>query len=85
MTQERVLTLEHVATTVLPADPSVRLIGREDLERHINEARQGHAAAQRLAKPCRDFANSASGPYRTVDRTAGIGQRAGHPGKSLPP
>lgn len=42
-------------------------------------------AAQRLAKPCRDFANSASGPYRTVDRTAGIGQRAGHPGKSLPP
>lgn len=36
--------LEQIVTTVLPADPSFRLIGREELERHINEARQSALA-----------------------------------------
>ena len=36
--------LEQIVTTVLPTDPSFRLIGREELERHINEARQSALA-----------------------------------------
>ena len=36
--------LEKIVTTVLPADPSFRVIGREELERHINEARQSALA-----------------------------------------
>lgn len=36
--------LEQIVTTVLPVDPSFRLIGREELERHINEARQSALA-----------------------------------------
>lgn len=32
--------LEQIVTTVLAADPSFRSIGREELERHINEARR---------------------------------------------
>lgn len=32
--------LEQIVTAVLPADPSFRLIGREELEPHIDEARQ---------------------------------------------
>lgn len=32
--------LEQVVKTVLPADPSFRLTGRDDLERHIDQARQ---------------------------------------------
>ncbi len=36
--------LEQIVTTVLPTDPSFRLIGREELERHINEARQSASA-----------------------------------------
>ena len=36
--------LEQIVTTVLPADPSFRLIGREEMDRHINEARQNALA-----------------------------------------
>jgi hypothetical protein len=36
--------LEQIVTTVLPADPSFRLIGRDELERHIDEARQSALA-----------------------------------------
>jgi hypothetical protein len=36
--------LEQILTTVLPFDPSFRLIGREDLDRHINEARKNALA-----------------------------------------
>ncbi len=36
--------LEQIVATVLPADPSFRSIGREVLERHINEARQSALA-----------------------------------------
>lgn len=32
--------LEQIVTAVLPADPSFRLIGREELDRHVDEARQ---------------------------------------------
>jgi hypothetical protein len=32
--------LRQIVTTVLPTDPSFRLIGREELDRHINEARK---------------------------------------------
>jgi hypothetical protein len=36
--------LKQIVITVLPTDPSFRLIGREELERHINEARQSALA-----------------------------------------
>lgn len=36
--------LEQIVTTVLPTDPSFRSIGREELDRHINEARQSALA-----------------------------------------
>ncbi|KHQ54772.1 hypothetical protein OA50_00606 [Mameliella alba] len=36
--------LEQIVTSVLPADPSFRLVGREELEFHINEARQNALA-----------------------------------------
>jgi hypothetical protein len=36
--------LEKIVTTVLPIDPSFRLVGSEELERHINEARQSALA-----------------------------------------
>lgn len=36
--------LEQIVTTVLPTDPSFRSIEREELDRHINEARQSALA-----------------------------------------
>ncbi|MDP3527250.1 MAG: peptidase S41, partial [Hoeflea sp.] len=36
--------LMQIVTTVLPTDPSFRLIGREEMDRHINEARQNALA-----------------------------------------
>lgn len=36
--------LEQIVTSVLPVDPSFRQIGRVELERHINEARQSALA-----------------------------------------
>ncbi|WP_232788148.1 peptidase S41 [Mameliella alba] len=36
--------LEQIVTSVLPADPSFRLVGREELEFHITEARQSALA-----------------------------------------
>ncbi len=36
--------LEQIVTTVLPVDPSFRLIGRGDLQRHVDEARQSAIA-----------------------------------------
>lgn len=36
--------LEKIVTTVLPTDPSFRLIGRKELERHVNQARQSPLA-----------------------------------------
>ncbi|WP_347100561.1 peptidase S41 [Sagittula stellata] len=36
--------LEQIVTTVLPTDPSFRSIGREELERHVNQARQSALA-----------------------------------------
>lgn len=36
--------LEQIVRTVLPTDPSFRAIGREELDRHINEARQNALA-----------------------------------------
>lgn len=36
--------LMQIVTTVLPADPSFRLIGRAEMDRHINEARQNALA-----------------------------------------
>ncbi|WP_167644925.1 peptidase S41 [Mameliella alba] len=36
--------LEQIVTSVLPADPSFRLVGREELDFHINEARQSALA-----------------------------------------
>lgn len=39
--------LEQIVTTVLPTDPSFRSIGREELDRHINSARQSALAASK--------------------------------------
>jgi len=36
--------LEHIERTVLPTDPSFRAIEREEMDRHINEARQNALA-----------------------------------------
>ena len=36
--------LERIVTKVLPTDPSFRSVGREELDRHINEARQSALA-----------------------------------------
>tara|TARA_R110000850_G_scaffold20650_9_gene61314 strand:+ start:3718 stop:4899 length:1182 start_codon:yes stop_codon:yes gene_type:complete len=36
--------LEQIVTTVLPADPSFRLVGREAMDRHIDEARHNALA-----------------------------------------
>lgn len=39
--------LEQIVTTVLPADPSSRLIERDELERHIDKARQSALASSK--------------------------------------
>lgn len=65
--------LEQVVTTVLPADPSFRLIGREEVRRHINEARQnalGNSKDEFLLSLMRLLALPGNGHTRLIPNDA---------------
>jgi hypothetical protein len=65
--------LEQIVTTVLPTDPSFRSVGREELERHINEARQsalGNSKDEFLLSLMRLLALPGNGHTRLIPNDA---------------
>lgn len=65
--------LEQIVKTVLPVDPSFRSIGREELDRHINEARESALANSKddfLLSLMRLLAIPANGHTRLIPNDA---------------